>query len=667
MATMDFFEAQAAAHRTTLRLIALFAGAVATLVALTVLLVAAVIAWSTPPTGLLSWEKLFAAITPGLAFGIAGGVILLVGLASVFRLLSLSGGGRAVADALGGRLIPTATDDPAERRLLNVVEEMAIASGLPVPPVYLLEEDGINAFAAGYGPDDAVIGVTRGTLELLDRDELQGVVAHEFSHVLNGDMRLNLRLTAVLFGILVIGIVGRSLVGRRTTSSRSSRSSRGSSGPAQVIALAVGLMVIGYTGTFFGNLIKAAVSRQREFLADASSVQFTRNPRGIADALRKIGGHYAGSSVGHGRADEMSHMFFGEAVSGFLGGLGATHPPLDERIRAVQPTWDGTFVEPKPAAPEPEEAPREEQGAPFDTPLDALLVMPAAMAAAGAAGGTPSAGGTALGASIGHVTPEDVSHAREIIGELPRVYHDAAHDPFGARAAIYALLIPADASEAERALAHLDAHAEPGVPELLRDLLAHRDALPAGARITLIHIAMPALKALSEPQYLRFRDNLVAIIKLDARIDRFEWVLHQVVRKELRPHFEGVRRRRMGSLRVRNAAEACWTLLSALANIDLAEDAAAEAACRAGLATLGLEDELARRGGAAERDDRNQKRLTEAMRHLRDLHPLDQPRLLKAAIATVEHDGIVSAEEHELLAGVAAVLDCPLPPLALHG
>ena len=655
MATMDFFEAQAAAHRTTLRLIALFAGAVATLVALTVLLVAAVVAWSTPPTGVLSWGKLFAAITPGLGFGIAGAVILLVGLASLFRLISLSGGGRAVADSLGGRLVPTTTDDPAERRLLNVVEEMAIASGLPVPPVYLLEEEGINAFAAGYGPDDAVIGVTRGTLELLDRDELQGVVAHEFSHVLNGDMRLNLRLTAVLFGILVIGIVGRSLVGRRSTSS--SRSSRGGSGPAQVIALAVGLMVIGYTGTFFGNLIKAAVSRQREFLADASSVQFTRNPRGIADALRKIGGHAAGSSVGHGRAEEMSHMFFGQAVTGFLGGLGATHPPLEERILAVEPTWDGSFLEPEPAPPEPEEpGPAPEATA----PLDALLVVPAAIAAAGAAAG--GAAGS-IGAGIGHVTPDDVAHARELIGELPRVFHEAAHDPFGARAAIYALLMPTDETEAERALAHVDAHAEPGVPELLRDLMEHRDALPPGARMTLIHIAMPALKALSEPQYVRFRDNLVAIIKLNGRIDRFEWVLHQVVRKELRPHFEGVKRRRMGGLRVARAGEACWALLSALAQIDHENVEDAESACRAGLDSLGLGDELAHRGGLADREDANQKRLTDAMRQLRDLHPLDQPKLLKAAIATVQHDGHVSAEEHELLAGVAAVLDCPLPPL----
>ena len=652
---MDFFEAQAAAHRTTLRLVALFSAAVLLLVALTVALVAAVIAWTTPPTGLLSWDKFLYAISPQLALGIAGGVLALVTIASVFRMLSLSGGGRSVAETLGGRLIATNSDDPEERRLLNVVEEMAIAAGLPVPPVYVLDEDGINAFAAGYGPDDAIIGVTRGTLELLDRDELQGVIGHEFSHVLNGDMRLNLRLTAVLFGILVIGIVGRSLVGRRSSSSRSSRSG---SGTAQVAALAVGLMIIGYVGTLFGNLIKSAVSRQREFLADASAVQFTRNPLGISSALRKIGGHYAGSGLLSGRADEMSHMFFGQATNSFLGGLGATHPPLEDRIRAVEPGWDGSFLTPAPvvvAAETVADAPAATGG--LGTVVDALEILPAAIMAGAATSRVD------VEDRLGQVTPDDVAHARELIDGLPRVFHEAAHDPFGARAAIYALLVPEDA---DAALALLDASAEPGVPALLHELLAHREALPAGSRITLIHVAMPALKALSDAQFARLRENLVALIKLDGDISRFEWILHQVVLKELRPHFEGVKRRRMGSTRINGAQDACWVLLSALAHIDQTPEEA-EDACRAGLRTLELEFVIARQGGLAPREDAHQRQLTAAMRTLRHLHPLDQPKLLKAAIATVQHDGSVSAEEHELLAGVAAALDCPLPPMHPQG
>jgi Zn-dependent protease with chaperone function len=651
---MDFFEAQAAAHRTTLRLVALFIGALVALVALTVALVATVIAWTSPPTGLLSWQKVLHAVSPQLVLGIAGGVVALVTVASVFRLLSLSGGGRSVAESLGGRLVASNTGDPREKQLLNVVEEMAIASGLPVPPVYLLEEDGINAFPAGYGPDDAIIGVTRGTLELLDRDELQGVIGHEFSHVLNGDMRLNLRLASVLFGILVIGILGRSLVGYRAGGRRGGR--RGS-GPAQVAALAAGLMLIGYVGTFFGTLIKAAVSRQREFLADASSVQFTRNPDGITRALRKIGGHHAGSRLGHGRAGEMSHMFFGQAVGGLWGGLGATHPPLDDRIRAVFPAWDGSWLPAQPAAARAPATGSDAASAAAPEGLaaafDALEILPAALGA--------GARGSDVEARLGRVCPDDVARARTLIDGLPRVFHEAAHDPFGARAAIYALLIPEPAAPA---LALLDERAERGVPALLRDLLAHRDALPAGARMTLVHLAMPALKSLSEEQYRSFREHLVALIRLDAGVSRFEWVLHQVVLKELRPHFEGVRRRRLGSARLAEEEDACWALLSTLAQIDHAPEDA-EDACRAGLRSLGLEFALTRRGGLAPREDPDQRRLTAAMRRLRRLHPLDQPKLLKAAIATVEHGGRVTPEEHELLAGVAAALDCPLPPLSI--
>ena len=208
---------------------------------------------------------------------------------------------------IGGQPIHQNTQNPQQRQLLNVVEEMAIAAGLPVPPVYLIPENSINAFAAGYGQDDAVIGINQGTLDLLNREELQGVVAHEFSHILNGDMRINIRLMALLSGILFIGIIGYGML-RGSTFSRSK--DRG-----QAIALAFGLIIIGYGGTFFGNLIKAAVSRQREFLADASAVQFTRSSSGIANALKKIGGHTSGSQIQAKAADESSHMFFGAIKS----------------------------------------------------------------------------------------------------------------------------------------------------------------------------------------------------------------------------------------------------------------------------------------------------------------------------------------------------------------
>src|SRR5690606_23091198 len=225
--------------------------------------------------------------------------------------------------------------------LLNVVEEMAIASGTPVPPVYLMEESAINAFAAGFAPGDAVIGITRGAIETLSRDELQGVIAHEFSHILHGDMRLNIRLIGILHGIMVLGIMGYYLL--RSTGLSSRRNNNG----ANLALLGIGLIVIGYAGTFFGNLIKAAVSRQREFLADASAVQYTRNPAGIADALKRIGGGQ-GSVMENPRTAEISHALFSNGLTFSLTSIFATHPPLEARIRRIQPDWDGSYELPPP-------------------------------------------------------------------------------------------------------------------------------------------------------------------------------------------------------------------------------------------------------------------------------------------------------------------------------
>jgi Zn-dependent protease with chaperone function len=209
---------------------------------------------------------------------------------------------------------------------------MALAAGVPMPQVYVLDQDaGINAFAAGHSPEDAAIGITRGGMTLLTRDELQGVIGHEFSHLLNGDMRLNIRIMGVLFGIVCLTVIGRVLLYARG----------GNRGRAPMLLLGVALLVIGALGVLFGRLIQAALSRQREMLADASAVQFTRNPAGLAGALRKIG--RVGARIDSPHAGEVSHMFFenglGKPVFGWL----ATHPPLAERIRALDPGWDGSF------------------------------------------------------------------------------------------------------------------------------------------------------------------------------------------------------------------------------------------------------------------------------------------------------------------------------------
>ncbi|MGH8221990.1 MAG: M48 family metallopeptidase, partial [Woeseiaceae bacterium] len=457
----------------------------------------------------MDWQT-FAAVSAGIA------AVVLAG--SLYKIMALSAGGKAVAESLNGRLIPRDTQDMNQRKLLNVVDEMAIASGTPAPPVYLLaDEPGINAFAAGFSARDAVIGVTRGTIEHLNRDELQGVIAHEFSHIFNGDMRLNLRLMGVLYGILVLGILGYYLLYSASFSSRrrSNDRSRGA-----ILALAVGLIAIGFAGTFFGGLIKAAVSRQREYLADASAVQFTRNPDGIAGALKRIGGLQSGSKVQNPGAAEVSHAFFAQAISGFTQWLSATHPPLAERILRIDPQWDGKFDFSDRAEPA---QPRQQTGEPQKPPA----------AAAGAA----LAGVMAAIDQIGNPKQEAIDYARSVLSELPGAIQAAAREPYGARALIYCLLLEKGQEARARQLKHLHDHADPDVYALTLSLVPETDALDIKYRLPVIDVAIPALKQLSLSQYKAVRAILLALIEMDSRVELLEWSLQRIVLNHLDGQF----------------------------------------------------------------------------------------------------------------------------------
>jgi Zn-dependent protease with chaperone function len=332
---VNFFVAQDKARQASRRLIAAY-------IVATILIVAGITAivgfalYTFTDTGYGYAPGEFVRNNTGILIATALLTTLFILGASMFKTSVLSSGGGAVATQLGGTLVPADVQDPLRRRLRNVVEEMAIASGVPVPEIYVLEEEsGINAFAAGYTPSDAAVAVTRGTLELLDRDELQGVIAHEFSHILNGDMRLNIRLMGVLFGIMVLGLIGRLIVrGGYHASIVSSRRDRGT---PVVLVIGLGLAILGGIGMFFARVIKAGVSRQREFLADASAVQFTRQSAGIANALKKIGGYSEGSLIQAADPEEVSHMLFGSGLK--LSGMFATHPPLIKRIQALDPNF----------------------------------------------------------------------------------------------------------------------------------------------------------------------------------------------------------------------------------------------------------------------------------------------------------------------------------------
>jgi Zn-dependent protease with chaperone function len=623
----DFFESQDAARRNTGRLVVLFGLAVIAITLTIYALAVGLVGYQGQErTGAILFDPQW--WDPELMVGVAIAVLVIVAGGSLYKISQLRGGGQVVAESLGGRLLHPATTNPHERVLLNVVEEMALASGTPTPPVYLLkEEEGINAF-----------GVTQGAIHQLRRDELQGVVAHEFSHILNGDMQLNIRLMGVLNGILLIGILGYLVFRSAMFSSAGRRSDRGNSGML-LLALGGGLILIGSLGTFFGKWIKASVSRQREFLADASAVQFTRNPDGIAGALKRIGGFLGGSAVESPNAPEASHLFFGQALRGGLNSIFATHPPLVERIRRLDPSFDGEF---------------------------GALATPARRPAADGAA-SHFAGATASRVSVEHAVedvgrprPQHLAYAAELVRSLPSAITEAAHESYGARALIYALLIDRDPDSRRAQLERLAEHADRGVDGLTRKLLHEVERLDPRTRLPLVDMTLPALRDLSMGQYQAFRRNVEELVRADARIDLFEWTLQRVLIAHLAPHFEPVRAPGIRYRSMRRLAPYCSMLLSTLALARAGADP--EGAYRRAAHTMGLPDlvKLPAERCGLEQLDAALNELTRATSHLKR-------QVLQACAEYIAADGRVAVTEAELLRATSDALGCPMPPLLPGG
>ncbi|MBK5205346.1 MAG: M48 family metallopeptidase [Polaromonas sp.] len=642
---MNFFESQDRVRKNTMLLVVLFVLAVIALIIMTNVLVMVVFGFINSDQlrdgdtllRQMDW-KTFATVGVGVS------VVVLAG--SLYKIMALSAGGKVVAESLGGQLIPQNAQDLNQRKLLNVVEEMAIASGTPAPPVYLLaNEPGINAFAAGFSPRDAIIGVTQGAIEHLSRDQLQGVIAHEFSHIFNGDMRLNIRLMGALNGILILGILGYYLMYSTSFSGR--RRGNDNSGAA-ILALAVGLMTIGFAGTFFGALIKASVSRQREYLADASAVQFTRNPNGIAGALKRIGGLESGSKVENPGAPEVSHAFFAQGISGFMQMLSATHPPLAKRILRIDPGWDGKFYS--------SDRPDAAQGLRQTAEAKSMTRKADAEKMGAVAAGAAMTGVMTAMDQIGNPKQESVDYARSLLSELSVVIKEAAREPHGARAIIYSMALDQRQEVRARQLQQLQDHADADVYALTLTLMPQMDDLDIKFRLPVIDIAIPALKQLSLSQYKAFKDNLIALIEMDSRVDLLEWSLQKILFNHLDGQFL-----KLAPMKVRYSDPAqlkkeIELVLSMMAHAGAEDQNEVEGAFGASVDALGS-------GGLAllENDQIKIADLDLALGKLNELKPLAKSRLLKACVASIWHDQRASAVEVELLRAFAGVLDCPMP------
>ncbi|MEZ5398761.1 MAG: M48 family metallopeptidase [Bryobacteraceae bacterium] len=643
---MDFFEHQDKARKNTKLLVVYFVIAVACIIA-SVYIASLLIfygAQSQQQTGdpareLVLWD-------PRLFLNVALGTLGVIVIGSLYKTAVLGKGGSDVAESLGGRLVNSNTTNPDERKLRNVIEEMAIASGVPVPKIYVLDdEEGINAFAAGHSPSGAAIGVTRGCMTLLSRDRLQGVIGHEFSHILNGDMRLNLRLMGVIFGILCLAVIGRILL--------YSRSRSRDKNPMMLLGLA--LIVIGAIGVFFGRLIQSALSRQREFLADASSVQFTRNPAGLSGALQKIGG--VGSRVESPHAGEASHMFFGNGLSKPFLGMLATHPPLDERIRAIDPGWDGKFKEGGVTAVEAESPHAALKPPPSRFPFPPILRM------AGAPSGTAGLASNAVQAgavlpNLGKPTPLQLRYAEDLRTSFSGKIQSAAREPLDATALVYAMLLSRNEALRAKQLTELAERTAPGVSEATAALWPEVAPVVARVRLPLANLALPALRQLRPDEFQQFSQALQWLIESDEQIEVFEFVLQKIVRRHLAPlgktHSTSIQYHTLKPL-VRD----CGVVLSALANASSSKASEIKKAFQTGAPYLGAKVDGLQ---LLPREESGLEQLDTALDRLALAVPQIKKKLIEACVHVVGADGLIQEREAELLRAVADTLDCPIPP-----
>ena len=643
MPAQGFFQRQANAKRNTTLLVFLFALAV-TLIALAVCVIGYFVTRS-ETTSLPFHQWLLS--DHGLMT--AGAVILLIAGASAIRWFDLAGGGERVARMVNARLLDPSSQDPDERRFRNIVEEMAIASGVPVPQLYAMDnETAINAFVAGYTPNEAVMVVTHGALTELTRDELQGVVGHEFSHILNGDMRLNVRLIALLAGILAIGQIGTFLL-HSSSHRHSFRSSNRNDGRGVLLIVGLGLTVVGYLGVFCGRLIQAAVSRERERLADASSVQFTRNPEGIGGALYKIGlksGYLEHTS----HASDMNHMCFGESTKMAFSRLLGSHPPVDERIEAIQP---GLLTRLRSRM---RDLPVEPSQGRTTAPQSA-----SGLAGAAVGPGSNSAGRTTVSSSVGTVPPTSELYASQLLTRLPANVRELLYTRSGAVQLVYALLthgLPADTahsllkSQPEAVVLRPD-------PSLMQRFGPTLDREGDAIRLPALELAMPALRKLDPEERQALVRQVARLAQADGRITLFEFALHSFLQRHLASDAA-----RVVPARYRNYRSVLGdlnTLFSLMARAGTHHHGEAEALHR-----QVIESFADRRGVQALTLNNNVSvtELRQSLRKLNQLSPMLKPAILDACAQCVRHDGETGTREYELIRIVADQLDCPLPPLA---
>ncbi len=587
----NFFEHQDRAQSATFRLVVLFLFGACGVIGAITLLVSMLIPNSVP-----------------LAIGVS---VLMIAIPFFFKLTTIGSGGDAVALSLGGTRIDPSSQEIHERKILNIVEEMAIASGMPIPPVYVLDEECINAFAAGTLPTNAVIGVSRGAIETLTRDELQGVMAHEFSHIFHGDMRINMRAIAAIFSVMAVGYVGYFILRSTMYSPRASRRSDGKA-TAGIALIGLGLVVVGCIGTFFGRLMQAAISRQREFLADASAVQYTRNPAGIAGALAKIA-QQAAPAMRHAQASQFNHMLFAEGVNTLF----ASHPPLPVRIERIRAMAGGILAQP-----------------PIDSPAQRV-------------------------AAVGSIPAAGLAHVASLNAALSAPLASAVHDAHEAEAVVLLCAQSEDATKAEMQRSLIAAR-DPELARVVARLEREVRAQSVEGRLELVDRACATLCLAQAESYRHFRTLLSDVIRVDGTIDLLEWTITQVLRMRVEVPIaaRGGRTPPTRRATLSGVVEHAQRILGLVALQGHDDDDGAMAALKAGLQAAGLPAT-----GLPDRSMRTLDSIATDLEVLETLRPSAAGILVHAAAICVAADQQTTTREYLLLRAISERLGIPLPPI----
>jgi len=631
---VNFFEYQEQARRQSRWLVFLFILAVITIIVVidVAMLVAFGVMDAEQQQGVFSLQSLKANLPTLLGGAVVTAAV--IAIASLFKTAALRSGGGKVARDLGGILVEADARDPLRRRLYNVVEEIALASGIPVPEIYVLEqESGINAFAAGFTAADAAVAVTRGALEKLSRSELQGVIAHEFSHIFNGDMRLNIRLMGALFGILMLSLIGRRVLHGSYYMGRSKNSNGGA-----IMLVAVAVMLVGYIGLFFGRWIKSAVSRQREYLADASAVQFTRDPDGIAGALKKIS-VYSDASYLNVETEEVSHMLFGdgEKVSMF-----STHPPLNERIQRI----DKSF--------KPEDLVQLAKSIQRQGRNEAERAAKEQEKAKSGAGGLFDA--DKLVDQIGNPDFSRILMAAALAASIPEEISRAAHSSQWATEVLFYSLMDRDDEIRESQLLAVAQNMGGDSEARVRGLLSAAPELAREQRLPLLEISIPELKRRPPDHLSKVLATVNALNEADGQTDVFEYLMAKIIAQHLWESMNPQRVRLSGKKSLKQMTDKALDVIAVLALHGHESAEEGESAYRAGSGLLGI-DTPAPMPGIEDWS----KALDNALPVLDQLKPTDKEKLVKALIATVMADKKVAVEEMELLRVICLVIHVPLP------